>query len=66
MLHQAADYLESSRYASPFRHIIVDEFQDVSASEVRLARALRNQVAEACLLCVGDDWQSIYRFRRPI
>jgi DNA helicase-4 len=63
MLHQAADYLERCRYASPFRHIIVDEFQDVSAGEVRLAKALRDQVAEARLLCVGDDWQSIYRFR---
>lgn len=63
MLHQAADYVERCRYASPFRHIIVDEFQDVSGGEVRLAKALRDQVAEARLLCVGDDWQSIYRFR---
>lgn len=63
MLHQAAEHLDLRRYASPFHHIIVDEFQDVSAGEVRLAKALCDQVAEARLLCVGDDWQSIYRFR---
>lgn len=63
MLHQAAEHIERLRYFSPYRHITVDEFQDVSAGEVRLAKALRDQVPQCRLLCVGDDWQSIYRFR---
>lgn len=44
-----------------FTHVIVDEYQDVSASRMGLLTAvLRNSGAH--LFCVGDDWQSIYRF----
>ena len=41
---------------------MVDEFQDISASRARLLKALMAQQANASLFCVGDDWQSIYRF----
>jgi DNA helicase-4 len=40
----------------------VDEFQDISLGRAGLIRALRGQVQGAKLFCVGDDWQSIYRF----
>ncbi|MBN2510104.1 MAG: UvrD-helicase domain-containing protein [Spirochaetales bacterium] len=44
-----------------FRVILVDEYQDSNVAQYRLLRAL---YAEGCELCVvGDDDQSIYRFR---
>jgi len=42
-----------------FKYIFVDEFQDISESRSNFLKNLRG---EAKLFCVGDDWQSIYRF----
>jgi DNA helicase-4 len=62
MILRAAEYVESGRYQSPYRHLIVDEFQDISAGRARLLRALKAQHPDARVFAVGDDWQSIYRF----
>jgi DNA helicase IV len=62
MIVRAAEYVESGRYQSPYRHLLVDEFQDISAGRARLLRALKAQHADARVFAVGDDWQSIYRF----
>ena len=62
MVLRAAQYAESGRYRSPFGHILVDEFQDISRSRARLVKALLAQREDARLFAVGDDWQSIYRF----
>ena len=62
MILRAAHYVETGRYASPFRHILVDEFQDISQSRARLLRALKAQHRDARIFAVGDDWQSIFRF----
>lgn len=62
MILRAAGHAEAGRYASPFRHILVDEFQDMSRSRARLIKALQAQHADARLFAVGDDWQSIFRF----
>jgi DNA helicase-4 len=62
MIGRAIDYVESGRYQSPYRYLLVDEFQDISASRARLLKALMVQQPESSLFCVGDDWQSIYRF----
>jgi len=45
-----------------YSHIIVDEFQDISIDRYRFLMALREGTPPAKLYCVGDDWQSIYRF----
>lgn len=45
-----------------YSHIIVDEFQDISVDRYQFLIALRNGNPPAKLYCVGDDWQSIYRF----
>ena len=42
--------------------IIVDEFQDISVDRCNFLKALRRGNPPAQLYCVGDDWQSIYRF----
>ena len=41
--------------------MIIDEYQDISVSRFNLVKAIIDQT-NAKLLCVGDDWQSIYRF----
>lgn len=45
-----------------YDYIIVDEFQDISVDRYNFLKALRNGNPPAKLYCVGDDWQSIYRF----
>lgn len=62
MVLRAARYVEKGRYVSPFRHILVDEFQDISQGRARLVQALKAQHADARIFAVGDDWQSIFRF----
>lgn len=42
-----------------FKAILVDEFQDTSPDQIAFIKALGYQK----LFAVGDDWQSIYRFR---
>ena len=45
-----------------YDYIIVDEFQDISVDRYQFLLALRAGSSPAKLYCVGDDWQSIYRF----
>ena len=44
-----------------FAHVMVDEFQDTNRVQLALVDALRGP--QARLFCVGDEFQSIYRFR---
>lgn len=104
MIAKAIQYLDQGRFVSPWRYIMVDEFQDISEPRARLVRALRDSThsvskekpaeatkagdrsnasktkalkandsktnalkngqsgRQASLFCVGDDWQTIYRF----
>ena len=45
-----------------YDYILVDEFQDISMDRYRFLQALRRKEPLTKLFCVGDDWQSIYRF----
>ena len=62
MLSRAAGYVESGQYTSPFHHILIDEFQDMTQSQARLIKALKAQHPQTRIFAVGDDWQSIFRF----
>ena len=62
MIIRATEYVESGRYRSPYRHLLVDEFQDISEGRAKLLLALKAQHQDARIFAVGDDWQSIYRF----
>ncbi len=45
-----------------YDYILVDEFQDISKDRYRFLQSLRRERPITKLFCVGDDWQSIYRF----
>lgn len=48
-------------YHNRFRYIMVDEYQDTSFAQYKLIELLTNGEQNICV--VGDDDQSIYRFR---
>lgn len=45
-----------------YDYILVDEFQDISVDRYKFLQALRSEKPKTKLYCVGDDWQSIFRF----
>lgn len=51
-----------SSHPVKYDYIIVDEFQDISVDRYNFLKVLREGNPPAKLYCVGDDWQSIYRF----
>jgi len=59
ILHR--DAARRSRWQGRFRHILVDEFQDVDATQVELVGLLAEP--ERNLFVVGDDDQTIYAWR---
>ena len=50
-----------AHYREQFRHVLVDEYQDTNHAQYRLVRAL--VLAHRSITAVGDEDQSIYRFR---
>lgn len=61
MINKATRAIAENGFEDTYRYIIVDEYQDISLSRFGLLNAIRNATG-AKLMCVGDDWQSIYRF----
>ncbi|WP_460110643.1 UvrD-helicase domain-containing protein [Pseudomonas sp. S3_H04] len=68
--------LLSDELLRPLSHLMIDEFQDVSPQVVSWIRASLTEIRSrgpamhvgrgaqrSSLLCVGDDWQSIYGWR---
>ena len=52
------------KYQQQFQHVLVDEFQDTNYAQYELIRLLcPKDMGERSLLTVGDDSQSIYKFR---
>ena len=62
MISKATGYIKTGRFVSPFRYVMVDEFQDISAGRSELIKALQQSDPDVQLYCVGDDWQAIFRF----
>ena len=60
MINSAEDLIANGHWPSPYRYVLVDEYQDIALNRMKLIAALRQQGAAYFL--VGDDWQSINRF----
>ncbi len=59
LFRENPDVLE--RYGNRFRYIMVDEYQDTNHAQYELVHLLSSVHGNLCV--VGDDDQSIYRFR---
>jgi DNA helicase II / ATP-dependent DNA helicase PcrA len=60
-LAEGRNTLSGEELRNTFDHVLVDEFQDTNAVQYRLVRALSERTRSLCV--VGDDDQSIYRWR---
>lgn len=56
-----ADPQVLNNYQERFRYIMVDEYQDTNTAQFELVRLLAEKYRNLCV--VGDDDQSIYKFR---
>jgi DNA helicase-4 len=61
MNNLAAEKVLSNCDIPSYKYLIVDEYQDTSKSRFNLLKAIADKT-KAKVFCVGDDWQSIYRF----
>lgn len=52
-----------AQYQKQFKYILVDEFQDTNFAQYALLKELAPALAKPNLTVVGDDSQSIYKFR---
>ncbi|WP_307753636.1 UvrD-helicase domain-containing protein [Xanthomonas albilineans] len=63
MLREAVTALQSSRVQTPYRFVLVDEFQDIARLRADLVKSVLDQAPDKSIVfCVGDDWQTINRF----
>lgn len=62
MTTRATAYIANNSYRCPLEYVIIDEFQDLSVGRYKMLEAIRIQNPAVKFYCVGDDWQSIYRF----
>ncbi|MFA0413425.1 DNA helicase IV [Vibrio renipiscarius] len=64
MISRATRYVEQGKFTSPWKYIMIDEYQDISPQRLALVEALCQQSKhqDCVLFAVGDDWQSIYQF----
>jgi len=62
MISLATKSINNTSFNSPYKYILIDEFQDISTGRVALIKALQKNVKDCAIFAVGDDWQSIYRF----
>lgn len=60
-INLASDYCAMGKWRD-YDYILVDEFQDISVDRYDFLQCLRKRVPMTKMFCVGDDWQSIYRF----
>ena len=59
---QATQICKQNPGLATFDYILVDEFQDISKDRYEFLKSLRHKSPLTKLFCVGDDWQSIFRF----
>ena len=61
MISLASKIIEKYGMKRFYKYIIIDEFQDTSKVRYDLVKCIQEE-CDSKILCVGDDFQSIYRF----
>ena len=61
MISYANKLVNQYKLILPYKYIIIDEFQDSSLIKINLIKSII-KFNNAKIMCVGDDYQSIYRF----
>ncbi|MEA3512014.1 MAG: UvrD-helicase domain-containing protein [Campylobacterota bacterium] len=61
MIIEALNNVNKGKYNHGFKHIFIDEFQDISTTRALLIKELL-PLNNTSITAVGDDWQSINRF----
>lgn len=61
MINNAAEKVAKGCEILPYKYLIIDEYQDISKSRFNFLKTIADRT-NAKVFCVGDDWQSIYRF----
>ena len=61
MINYASLVIERKGMKKYYKYIIIDEFQDTSRVRYKLVKSIIDE-CDSKLLCVGDDFQSIYKF----
>ena len=62
LIVMATDIIKQGNKKLKFRRVIVDEYQDIARGRFRLIKAIVDSQNDCRIMCVGDDWQSIYGF----
>jgi DNA helicase IV len=62
MILKSTEIIQNNKFINKWKYIVIDEFQDISQHNLDLINSLLISNPECKLFCVGDDWQSIYRF----
>lgn len=61
MINNSTEIVKLGFLPEKYKYIIIDEYQDISVSRYKLIKEIQKQ-CNSQIFCVGDDWQSIYRF----
>ena len=61
MINYAKYLIKNNGKVKRYKYIIIDEYQDISVIRFEMIREIL-KVTNANLMCVGDDYQSIYGF----
>ena len=61
MIKNATDIIKKYGMKRYYKYIIIDEFQDTSLIRYNLIKEIQKE-CDSNIFCVGDDFQSIYKF----
>jgi DNA helicase-4 len=62
LIKLSTEALKRGEVKCEFKRIIIDEYQDISNGRYKLVQEILAQRLDSRIMCVGDDWQSIYGF----
>ncbi|PHM63998.1 ATP-dependent DNA helicase UvrD [Xenorhabdus stockiae] len=62
LIHQAVNTLQKGRFISPWKHILLDNLENISPLSIKLLTTLQAQNRQSHIFAVGDNWQGVCRF----